>query len=689
MITRRYLIGSALAAATSRLRGADPIGYREYSRCLPDYLGALAEGAYRRRSERIAKLTTPASIRQYQTWARETFLKIAGPLPERTPLNVRTVGGFERERYRVEKLVYESRPGVAVAANLYLPKQSGPHPGVLFQMGHTNNGKGGSTYQRCCQGLVQLGYLVLAFDPMGQGERTNYAREGGWLTRLGSADDEHTTPGRQMLLTGETATGMQLWDAIRSLDLLESHPLVDRKRLASTGQSGGATITMLLAAADPRLGVVAVSSGNTENFATSPFLAPGSTDDAEQDLVGSAPLGFDRWDLLWPVAPKPLLIGTSARDFFGTYSPSYESSGRAEFARLSRAYSVLGASEKLQHVETPLPHGLSYSLRVAIYDWFEKHLKSSGQTITEEPPTKLETDEMLWCGPTGNVVRDFGGKSVSTLIRERAATIRTPESLADLRALLQMDAIAAPTVAVKAKTRYGDCDISAVEVNSAPHVWLPAWLFLPKREWTRLLLLLEPNGRNGQWHEDELYPRLAAAGIAVCAADVRGTGDLQPAFSPGAAGYTREHQNEENYAWASLILGRSLLGQRVTDIMAITAALASSYPRANVAVAARDKLTVPALCAAALEPRIQKLYLSRHLVSWRSIAETERYSQPLANFVPDVLRHTDLPQIAHSIAPRPVMVAGATDAAGGLLREAPYSDYREEPRWDFDVLSQL
>ena len=63
-------------------------------------------------------------------------------------------------------------------------------------------------------------------------------------------------------------------------------------------------------------------------------FSPGSTDDAEQDLVGSGPLAFDRWDMLWPFAPKPLLIAVSARDFFGTYSPSYEASGREEFAKL-------------------------------------------------------------------------------------------------------------------------------------------------------------------------------------------------------------------------------------------------------------------------------------------------------------------------------------------------------------------
>jgi len=693
MTTRRELLGAMLVPCAGLLR-AQRMPDRAYARCLPDYLETLAAEAYARRTKRIAALTTAEAVRKYQAWARDTFIRLAGGLPERTPLNVRTTGAFERDRYQVEKLVYESRPGLFVTANLYLPKPAaGPGPGILFHMGHATNGKGSALYQRCCQGLAQLGYVVLAFDPMGQGERTNYPRAGGWLTRLGSADEEHTLPGRQMLLAGDTATAMQLWDAVRSLDVLASHPRVDPKRLGSTGQSGGATVTMMLAAVDNRLAAAAVSSGNTENFAASPFLPPGSTDDAEQDFVGSGPLGFDRWDLLWPMAPKPLLISTSAHDFYGTYSPSYAQSGREEYARLARAFAILGGPERLARSQTPLPHGLSYSLRVAIYDWFERSLKHTGRTIAEEPPTSPEKDETLWCGTTGNAVRDFGGKSVHALNRERADAIRTPEGPVDLRVLLGMEpaGAAAPKLEVTDKTHYADCDILAVEVHTAPKVWAPAWLFLPQRAWTRLLLILEPGGRNGRWHEDDLLPKLAAAGIAACAADVRGIGDLAPQFSSGAAGYAREHQSEENYAWASLILGRSLLGQRTKDIMSLADALTQAYPQARLAVAARDRLTVPALCAAALEPRISKLYLVRHLASWRSLAEPETYSQPFASFVPGVLRHTDLPQIARSIAPRPVIVAGAVDASGQLLsrEQAPYPDYREEAIWDFATLSQL
>ncbi len=654
-MTRRQLLGTTLLLPALRAE----VRYREYGRCLPDYLTALAEEACARRNARLAKLTTPPAIREYQAWARRTFLQLAGDLPERTPLNVRTVGSLDRPAYRIEKLVYESRPGLVVTANLYVPKSGAPpYPGVLFHQGHSLDGKSSALYQRCCQGLVQLGHVVLSFDTMGQGERTNYPRAGGWLTRLGSADAEHTVPGRQMLLVGETATGMQLWDAIRSLDVLAARPEVDPKRLASTGQSGGGTLTMMLAAVDDRLAVAAVSSGNTENVATVPFHPPGSTDDAEQDFIGAGPLAFDRWDLLYPFAPKPLLITVSARDFFGTYSPSYAASGREEFAKLARIY----PPDRLKFADTPLPHGLSYGMRVEIYNWFERHLKNGARTIVDEPPTAPETPETLWCGPTGNTVRDFNGKTPFMLLRERAASIRPAEVLPDLRQLLGMDQPPAtpPKLEVLGSTRYADCEIQAIEVNTAPKVWCPAWLFLPKRPWTKLVMVLEPNGRNARWREDDLYHELARAGVAVCAADVRGVGDLAPQYSAGAASYTGPHQSEENYAWAGLILGRPLLGQRVTDILGIVQALPRS---AAISVAARDKMTVPALCAAALDKRIGSLYFTNPLPSWRSLAWSEDYSHPLANFVPNVLKSTDIPQIEGSLTPRTITVGEWSAAA--------------------------
>ena len=690
-MTRRQILSLMAAPGV-------PVGYRDYSRCLPDYLRELAQQAYLARNREIAKLTNATAIRARQKWVRETFWKLAGGEPERTPLNARSLGTVEREGYRIEKILYESVPQFHVPANLYIPSSGKPpYPGVLFQMGHTSNGKAADTYQRCCQGLARLGYLVLAFDPMGQGERIYYPGSSLQRTRLRSSDDEHTTPGKQMILLGDTCTRLQVWDAVRSLDYLAAHPLVDPKRLASTGQSGGATVTMLLAAVDDRLAAAAVMMGNTENFACANFNPPGSTDDAEQNLLGSGPMGIDRWDLLYPIAPKPLLLEASARDFFGTYSPAYLTSGHEEYGKLQAVYEKLGAGGRIAWRETPLPHGLSYDSRLAVYNWFGRWLKSESKEIVEDPSGELEKDETLWVAPSGSVVKSFGGKTPFELNKARAIE-RSPARLEALLGVRRPDAGLQPTVLRKVPSR--GVDIEALEVNADSKVWVPAWLFLPRQSDPAkpIVLALEANGRNGRWQEGGLYQSMAQQGYPVCAADVRGIGDLAPEFGRGSPRYARSHEEEENYAWASLILGAPLLGQRVTDILALVQALANHPALAGrkIRVAAQGKMTAPAVFAAALMPRIDSLYLAGGLISYRSIVESENYSYSLANFVPGLLRHTDLPDVVAGLAPRRVTLAGSVDATGSAAPERvvrePYktagnAHFVERAEWSAEALA--
>jgi len=85
----------------------------------------------------------------------------------------------------------------------------------------------------------------------------------------------------------------------------------------------------------------------------------------------------------------------SSRDFFGTYSPTYIDSGIEEFAKLHKIYDVFGHPEKLAWFATPLPHGLTYDMRVQIYNWFGRWLKGDQRPVTEEPPTSPEPDQAL------------------------------------------------------------------------------------------------------------------------------------------------------------------------------------------------------------------------------------------------------------------------------------------------------
>jgi hypothetical protein len=327
--------------------------------------------------------------------------------------------------------------------------------------------------------------------------------------------------------------------------------------------------------------------------------------DLLEDRRRHAPPFSDRWDL-----SKPHLILTSAKDFFGTYSPNYEENGLEEYGRIEAAYRFLQKPDHLQRFESPLPHGLSYVLRLEIYRWLTRWLQDVRKS-EQEPAVTPEPDRNLWTTESGKRV--------------------------DLPSLLQMGRCrAVPAYASLAASHRAIATFLAVEIPTAERIWAPVWVFVPVRPMERLLIVLDPSGRNAHWMERGLYQQLAAAGTALCTPDVRGIGDMRPVYSAGAPGYTGSRENEENYAWASLMLGRSLLGQRVTDFIALIKALSAGEWGGTPLLAARGQLTVPALCAAFLAPQIAGLYLTEHLISWRSLVETEMYNHPFANFIPNV-----------------------------------------------------
>ena len=88
---------------------------------------------------------------------REVRMKIRkcfGPWPDKTPLNARVTGTLERDTYKIEKVIFESRPGFPVTSNLYVPKgRSFPLPAVVGTCGHSDNGKAGHIIPVFCTGV--------------------------------------------------------------------------------------------------------------------------------------------------------------------------------------------------------------------------------------------------------------------------------------------------------------------------------------------------------------------------------------------------------------------------------------------------------------------------------------------------------------------------------------------------------
>lgn len=204
------------------------------------FLTEVAKQCWEERAAAVARIRTPDEVAARQAYIRKKVLEALGGFPtEKTPLNARITGTLERDGYRVEKLIYESLPRFYVTANLYLPTTgSPPYPAVLGASGHSANGKAMEAYQRVWISLAKRGFVVLAWDPPGQGERYEYFDAVRGKPRFGSTA-EHTMAGVQCLLTGSNFARYELWDAVRGLDYLLTRPDVDPKRIGVAGNSGG------------------------------------------------------------------------------------------------------------------------------------------------------------------------------------------------------------------------------------------------------------------------------------------------------------------------------------------------------------------------------------------------------------------------------------------------------------------
>ena len=261
------------------------------------------------RDSLLGRLKTKQDWEVWIKTIRDSILSWTGPLPEKTPLNVRLTGRVEHEDYLVEKLLFESRPHFMVSANLYLPKgRSGPRPAVLNVIGHSALGKASESVQRRCIAQAKKGFVALAIDALGQGERR--IQEYTSLGRLPGV--VHQVIGRQAFLCGMHVFNIMVWDAIRAVDYLSTRPEVDPRRIGCTGTSGGGMMTTYILPFEPRI-KVAVPACNPNTW--SHRVHAGLATDLEQVFFAAFQAGIDpRGDPLFTHLPKPLLINATTDD---------------------------------------------------------------------------------------------------------------------------------------------------------------------------------------------------------------------------------------------------------------------------------------------------------------------------------------------------------------------------------------
>jgi cephalosporin-C deacetylase-like acetyl esterase len=708
MTTRRdflaanLIAAAGLAASSARLLSAErelrldsassQVGHsdRNFWVDWPAYLTAEMNQARNRQLAELASIHSAAQLQQRITMIRSKLWELIGGMPDRTPLNPRVTGTMDRGPYRIENVVFESFPKVYVTANLYIPTAGKPpYQAILAPVGHSENGKAYHYYQHLYQNLARQGYVVLTYDPFGQGERLQYIDPRTGRSLYGPTG-EHSQAGRPMVLMGESFALYCAWDGIRGLDYLVSRPEVDATRLGCTGQSGGGTMTMYLAALEPRLRAAVVSDGNTENVAGPFFDPPGATDDPEQNIVGSLPLKIDRGDLLLAFAPKPLLICYTTHDEGVTYSPVYEESTEDIYAQLQRVYGLLGAKDHVGLYASHLPHGLNFFNRSQVYAWFNRWLKNT-TLETEEVELDRFPEERLNVTSTGQVSTSIGGRSVIQLNADHARIVMEKSPLqnasmnsASVRAQVRKELtglLALPQRRSPLQSRIRSTNprksvvIEEIQFESEPGMRVPGWFVRPFSTNGRCstILYLADDGGDDVVAEPGSMDRLLDAGHAVCAITLRGVGLTTPRFpSAGPNYYDGSVHLDDRFAWTCLVMGQPVIGQRVWDTLRAVDYLAGrpDVDASQMRVLGVGSSGLAAMMGALMDDRIRSVLADRTLASYASVVESETYSLKLEWFVPGILRKFDLPQIAAAINPRPCWILNSVDANGQILSEA-------------------
>jgi dienelactone hydrolase len=638
------------------------------------YLMGAVRACDERRTQEVARLITAQDWEAWGKRVRAEFHRAIGPFPERTPLNARILGVLERDGYRIEKVVFESRPDFLVTANLYIPTGgAGRYPAVLSPCGHTDNGKAGETYQQAYISLVKLGFVVLTYDPLGQGERNEYWDTASHKAILKPGTMQHCHVGNQCYLTGTNLAQYRIWDGMRAIDYLQSRDEVDAARIGVAGNSGGGTLTTYIIALDDR-----VHSGAPSCYITTLArrVETRGTADAEQNLVGQFPNMLDHADMLIAFAPKPLLICSAVHDFFPIEG------AREAYRCLRRAYEAFGVPEKLAMAEADARHGWTIDLRTATYRWFNRWLRGDTSDVKEPADIAVEPDENLYCTPQGQVAY-LGSRTVFDMNLDYAKSIR-PER--DHRAILsnpdqwQANVRQAAIKALRlsddwnipgqihsvGKTVEDGVSVEQLYVQTEHGIVVPSLLFTraeAKKEMP-LIAYVDERGKYAEAGASGLYRRLVSAGCAVLAIDPRGMGETK-SRAPSHGGYYGYYGIEADFTYTSFMLDRPLVGMRVYDVMRTVAAVRNRDGiRSDRILCAGTGAAAPiALFAAALDHSLGGALCWKGPISYFSIVATRYHKWHVNCFLPDIVGHLDLPDLGAVVAPRALFIAEPLDGA--------------------------
>ena len=611
------------------------------------------------RRKRWETIRSQEDLLKLQQELRGHLLKMLGGLPtEKTPLNPHITGRIQLAGFYIEKLIFESLPGVYVTALVFVPEDSTKkHPAVLVPSGHSANGK--AYYQALCQHLVQRGYVVINWDPVGEGERSQFWDAKKHKSRYNLICAEHAALGNLAYLAGTNLARWEIWDGIRALDYLLTRPDVDPERINITGTSGGGFQTAHIAALDPRIKVAAPSCYITAlpmRVYNRIFQDPDS--DPEQDLYGMISQEIDHPGLLLMMYPRPVFVAAAVLDFFpieGTHKTVDE---------VRDIYSKFGHADRIAMHEGY--HGHEYSLenQEAAADFLD-HFNGMPQRRGFVPVQQLD-EKALQCTRTGQVMLDFeNARSLMDVIRDYYVEHKNRPAV-DLKDLYYSDLYpgikswkveeyqgALPKSReiiwqFMGSSQSGDVKIDQYLLRHSRYLEMPLLYIHKEQNRQRVLLWLGENGKitPEDWPHVTKY---LGEGYDIVSIDPRGLGETRMHYratspdDPTLANGDFDHAYVSplssvlaDYVYNSLMTGRPYFLQMIEDVEITTEFVHEKINQQSERVLGMGDAYPLARAASEVLPNIKLISEpGSKTLTWSNLVDEKRELWPIEYLLPD------------------------------------------------------
>ena len=645
-------------------------------------------------------------------------------------VRVRVSSTFEGDGYVIENILYESRPGWWVTANLYrpaLPRES--MPGILICHAHHTPKEHGEL-QDMGMTWARAGCVVLVMDQVGHGERRQHpfatAADFDKPYRVGHADYSYRYDSAiQLSLVGESLIGWMTWDMMRGADVLLARPGVDPKRLILLGAvAGGGDPVAVTGALDERFAaVVPFNFGGPQPESKYPLpddaevsfnYAGGGSWESTRNLRDSARQGFLPWAIVGGIAPRRLIyahefhwdqdrdpVWKRLQTIFGFYDQPQS----LDFTKGSGV--VTGSSS----TDTHCTHiGKTHRVRIheAFRSWFNIDVSRETEFSARLPADRLK----CW---TPELKQELQPKSLSqmtTALAEQFALknrrpLPKPNFLAEYqkerrrRWMQLLGTIPKDPLAAEQRIQQVTAEsvrVEAVVLITSAGTRIPIMVLKPNelRDRQPIVVALCSQGKSRLLMERASdIAELLERGAAVCLVDPRGIGESKLGDSHG------RRSSATSISSTALMLGQPLLGQQLRDVRLVLSWLRDqpelkdcrftlwgeslTPPNSDSALFRQPRdddgaLPAPsepqapllALLTGLFEDDVSMIYTVGGLTSWRSLLADYLVLTAHDSLVPGVLTIGDLDDLIEPFrSDRRVIIEAAVDGWNRLAPNTP------------------